>query len=47
MVSPAALQELLGAAAVESPVAGPAVPYPTRSTSGSTKDLSQKASAGA
>ena len=47
MVSPAALPELLGAAAVESAVAELAVRYPTRSTSGSTKDLSQKASAGA
>jgi hypothetical protein len=47
MVSPAALQELLGKAPVEPPVTKLAVPYATRSTSGSTKDLSQKVSAGA
>jgi hypothetical protein len=47
MVSPAALPEFLGAAAVESAVGDLAARYPTRSTSGSTKDLSQKVSAGA
>jgi len=47
MVSPAALQELLGAAAVESTLEELAVLYATRSTSGSTKDLSQNASVGA